>query len=374
MSIRNKSLIPFIVISAPAKPKPKYKYVKVMTGDNVISTTKVDNFNNNYIATQDSALFTEFYILGKKLYRNTGSSVSLLSNSDYVSCCANYPKDFDNAYNRALFCLADGNLQCYCPDAAANNQWGSVYKSSSTDKYIKVSGTPCFRWELALALIQHGNNTCEVMSVESGVSTANQSCTTTNFVYPSKQATGSQYTIDICGGVARPAFSRWGYILQANNAVYKFQPANQSWSSSAYPDSNISLLASNIKYISCRSNADNTFAGITTDNYWQINSTKRTDVKVKAITAGDGTYNYAIGYDDNALYYRPSGANSTITKLDATGNWTSLAQGVNSSYCMGIKDGKLYKLTGTTISQITAAGSGCIQIQGTDRYLLYCEE
>lgn len=373
MSIRTRLFAPRFITSAdPTPPKPKHKYVKVLVDKNVVWTSSaVSNFSGTYICNQDSSEFTEYFILGGKWYRNTGTGVTLIQgDTNYVTCCANGENTFGNATN-IVAAVKSKDVKSYSPTKSTFSSLG--HSESSTDYYYvqKVCGCIAYKWDCALALFYDSSwgGKVGLRVVYANNNDATASIFAADLV--TRTSSSINYT-DICGGCGARYVTRYGYALRADNTVMCIPPGNSDY----YQNNKRSIyqFATNMKYISCRSLAASTFAGITTDNYWQIDTTKRTEVKVKAITAGDGTHNYAIGYDDNALYYRPSGASSTITKLDDTGTWTSLAQGVNSSYGMGIKDGKLYRLVGTTLEQVTSVGSGCIQIQGTGGYLLYCEE
>ena len=318
----------------------KSKKIKLISNTGkLLKTYDVPNFDNCYIDSQDAALISDNYIINGNLYNGTNN---LIDDSGKCTCC-----DKKLNTNFSVF-IKDNKLYKYSSD-------GTISAINENLKWIKVSGRDSggtVNMQLALT------DTTLYYLLRNG--TINSLTTSTAY----------KNVVDICGVYNSASYKTSGYTLDSSGRMMQV---------------NGDQITTNVRYISCCSNGSGSdtygYSLITKDNKWQMISGYDPVTileKVKEITPGNTSgsnirQHYAITLD-GALYHcatkHESQYDTKLSKID-DGNWVSLAAFVGLSGAYGVKGGKVYKLTGTTITEMPQFGTNNIKIEGVGKFLLY---
>lgn len=318
----------------------KSKKIKLISNTGkLLKTYDVPNFDNCYIDSQDGALISDNYIINGNLYNGTNN---LIDESGKCTCC---DKKLDT--NFSIF-IKDNKLYKYTSD-------GTISVINENLKWVKVSGRDSggtVNMQLALT-----DTTLYYLRSSGTISSL-----TTSTAYKN--------VVDICGVYNSATYKTSGYTLDRSGGMKQV---------------NGGQITTNVRYISCCSNGSESktygYSLITKDNKWQMQSGYHPVTileNVKEITPGNTSQSnirqhYAITLD-GALYHcatkYESQYDTELSKID-DGNWMSLAAFVGLSGAYGVKDGKVYKLAGTTITEMPQFGSSNIKIEGVGKFLLY---
>ena len=343
------------MLSTSASKPIKRKVRFINSSGSILNSYDVDNFDNCFITEQDS--YKErtpyAYIVNGNLYYYKNSSSTLLKdNSGLCTCCD------PRFVKERLYYVRDSAVWSFSSLDATPSAFTSDKQMSSSK--VKKILTPMNNGRIAYL-------------------------TTAGDLYyrQTDSSLAGSSVQDMCGNA---------YVFNGNNyyswfVLYKSGVAEHKhyYSASGYYGQSYS----NYKYITCYSysgyvssstKSPAIFCGISTVDNWMIADTN-TGVQVSEITAGvrinstDTKYLYAVGLDKK-LYYSivTNKITQAPTVLDDSGEWQSVAALSENTGCLAIKDGKVYKIVGTTITELVNLGTGNTRLRGCDQYLLYTEE
>ena len=336
-----------------AKPiKRKVRFIN--SSGSILNSYDVDNFDNCFITEQDS--YKErtpyAYIVNGNLYYYKNSSSTLLKdNSGLCTCCD------PRLVHERFYYVRDSAVWTFSSLDATPYVF-TYDKQMSSSKVTKIL-TPMTNGRIAY------------------LTTAGDL-----YYYQTASSRVGSNVQDMCGNAYifnGANYYSWFVLYKSGVAEHRHYYGTAGYYGGSY---------TNYKYITCysysgritRYDVPAIFCGISTADNWMIASTN-TGVQVSEITAGvrinstDTKYLYAVGLDKK-LYYSivTDKIVQAPTVLDDSSEWQSVAALSENTGCLAIKDGKVYKIIGTTITELVNLGTGNTRLRGCDQYLLYTEE
>ena len=345
-----------VISNSMSSKKKKVRFINKYF--QVLGSYDVPNFDKCYIPSQDSGPSTFAHIVNGNLYYNnykdgTNDYKPVDTSGDCISCNAGVEYSYGYYIKNSQIHLfkADGRHNLVLEDVNADYDKISDRESAS--------GKP-----LLLRSLTAPDSPGQLDKLYSPSSKA------TPIIDYDNTFTVNKPYVDVCG--------KWG----AGDGCYCLDSEGRVYGGLGKITGEIDLCKIDglrFKYISCNNtNSSGGFAGITTDNLWAVETFDGrryiSTVKVAQITAGFNDDlsrdKYGIGLQGELYYSSKLGKVQTLE----TSGWQSLAAGGGLSYGAGIKNGKVYKLYGTGITEIPELGNNNIKIEGVHNFLLYSEE